>query len=56
MSIQSSKEDNETDSKDSSARSSEGLMVYIRVRPKLKNEYLKEIATFIDSNVTLYTL
>lgn len=29
----------------------ESLKVYIRVRPKLKNEYLKEISVFTESTV-----
>ena len=33
--------------------SHENLKVYIRVRPKLKNEYLKEIAAFTDTDVYL---
>jgi hypothetical protein len=34
--------------------SHESLKVYIRVRPKLKSEYLKEIAAFTDTDVGLY--
>ena len=31
---------------------SESLKVYIRIRPRLKNEYLKETAAFDDPNVS----
>ena len=30
----------------------ESLKVYIRIRPRLKNEYLKETASFDDPNVS----
>lgn len=34
----------------------ESLKVYIRVRPRLKNEYLKETAAFVDTNVNQLAL
>ena len=44
----------ETASKDTNAdakKGGESLKVYIRVRPRLKTEFLKEAAAFVDPDV-----
>jgi hypothetical protein len=45
------KEEDQQKAKPAVITGPENLKVYIRVRPRLKNEYLKETAAFVDPTV-----
>lgn len=52
--MESTQEQAETADKEPTAEKAgtgESLKVYVRVRPRLKNEFLKEAAAFVDTSV-----
>ena len=49
--MEASNESTKNSSKETIIKEAENLTVYIRVRPKLSNEYLKETATYVNSEV-----
>jgi len=54
MEASPSEQKNETATKEETkedSSSGESLKVYIRVRPRLKNEFLKETAAFVEPDV-----